>query len=195
MRTILRNFLITTAFVALAASAMAQPVQQFSADMVTWQGKKQADPIPFYVSGEKSRMDLEGSSMIVRRDKNVMWMVMPEKKTYMEMAIDSDKLTKTYQEIEGEVSREPLGTEELNGMQVEKSLVTYEDDGKTKKMYQWIKDGAIAVRSEDVDGKWAVEFQNLNTDKPDDSLFEPPADYEAMQMPTMKGLMKGIFGQ
>src|SRR6185503_550589 len=127
MRNVLRNFLITTTFVPLAASAMAaeMPNQEFSADMVTWKGTKQADPIPFYVSGEKTRMDLEGNTMIVRRDKDLMYMVMPEKKMYMEMAIDVNKLMKTYQEIDGETARESLGSEELNGMQVEKFLVSY----------------------------------------------------------------------
>ena len=95
--------------------------------------------------------------------------------------------------LAGELERTSLGMETINGQQTEKFQVTYTEDKKTMSVYQWIKDGQIPVKVEAVDGSWSMEYQNLKVGPPPADLFEPPAGYEKMAMPSMGDLMKGIM--
>lgn len=179
-----------TVSVLLLAGAVS--AQEYSADMVTRSGN-QTMTARVFVAKDKVRMEMPESIMIIRNDKKVSWMIMPSEKMYMEQPIDMSKAPKTAKEFAGEMERKSLGMETVDGQQTEKFLVVYKEGKKTVSVYQWIKDDHIPVKIEAVDGSWSVEYKNLKVGPPADDLFEPPAGYEKMAMPSMGDLMKGMI--
>lgn len=176
-------FLCLSAFlVLLVGSACAL---EFSSDMVmTSQGQTQTSKI--WSKEKKVRMESSGQPgyTIMRMDKNVMWIVMPDEKSYMEMQYDPSKQPRTEEKVQGEVSRKLIGTETVNGRPSKKYEVTYTDTGKTERMYQWIAtDINFPVKMAAIDGSWVIDYKNIKIGAQADSLFEVPADYQKVTMP------------
>lgn len=184
---------VRSMLIALLMCASPVCAQEFSADMVsTMKGKSMTAKI--YTSQDKVRMDMAESTMIIRKDKNLSWVVMPSEKMYMEHPVNMSSAPKVSKSLEGEVERVSMGQETVNGYQTEKFKVTYTDNGKSVTAYQWIKDGVIPVKIEAEDGSWGMEYKNLQVGPQKDDLFEPPADYERMEMPDMGSMMQGLSG-
>jgi outer membrane lipoprotein-sorting protein len=143
-----------------------------------------------YMKADKVRMENEmagGSYSIVRRDLKKVWMVMPPSKSYMEMdegkkqdaAIPEDK-------VKGEVSRKVIGSETIDGHPCTKYEVTVKVDDKTINTYQWMAtDINFPVKTAAVDGSWSMEYKDIKLGSQPDSLFELPAGYQKMSMPSM----------
>jgi hypothetical protein len=177
--------------VLFLSSTVAASAIDFSSDMVaTSSGQKHTSKI--YMQGKKFRMESpeQPGYNIMRTDKNVMWMVMPDQKAYMEMKLDPSKQPKTEEKVTGEVSRKLIGTETIDGRTTDKYEITYKDRENTTKMYQWMaRDIKFPVKSAAIDGSWIVEYRNIKMGTQPDGLFEVPAGYEKMGMPGMKNPM------
>ena len=142
------------------------------------------------IQGPKVRMESpqQPGYSIVRPDKNVMWMVMPEQKTYVEMPLDPSKQPRTGEKVQGEVSRKLLGSETIDGHHAQKYEVTYKDRETSQKMYQWMAtDINFPVKMAAIDGSWIVEYRNIKMGAQPDSLFEVPAGFQkaGMNLPDM----------
>jgi len=165
---------------------------EFSADMIT-KSAGQTITGKMYMKDKKMRSETQGQPgySIIRMDKNIVWFVMPDTKTYMEMAYDPSQQPAPTEKMHGEVSRKLVGKEKIDGHPTEKYLVTVKDMGKTNEMYQWIAtDIKFPIKNAAVDGSYSVEYKNIKQSAPD-SLFELPAGYKKMTMPAMpKGGMK-----
>ena len=87
---------------------------EFSAEMVI-KSQGQTMHSKIYMKNNKIRMETKGEGIhsIVRMDKNVMWVVMPEEKSYME--VQSDQAQIPGEKMKGEVSRKYIGSETVNG--------------------------------------------------------------------------------
>ena len=169
------------------ACASTASAQEFSADIVNHVGKEIMSG-KIFVSKDKIRMEMPESIMIIRNDEKISWMVMPAEKMYMEQPINMARTPKVSKEFPGEIQRESLGTEPIDGKPAEKFKVTYTEGKKTESVYQWLRDGMIPVKVEALDGSWGTEYKNISTASQPDSLFEPPADYTKMTMPSMPSL-------
>jgi hypothetical protein len=173
---------LTALLVCLAGGAGAL---EFSSDMVmTTQGQTQNSKI--WAKDNKVRMEsgAQPGYTIMRMDKNVMWMVMPEQKSFMEMKYDPSKQPRTDEKVKGEVERKLIGTETVNGHPAKKYEVTYTEGGKTDRMYQWIAtDINFPVKMAAIDGSWVLDYKNIKMGAQADSLFEVPVDYQKMAMP------------
>jgi hypothetical protein len=172
----------------LAGSAFAA---EFSADMVMTSDSKTMSAKVF-TKGEKSRMEPQGQPTynVVRNDKKVMWVVMTDQKTYMEMPADP-KQAPQGDKVPGEVSRKLIGKETVDKRTCNKYEITYTDEGKTVKMYQWMAtDINLPVKMAAVDGSWTIEYQNIKMGSQPDSLFEVPSGYKKMVMPAMPQMPK-----
>jgi hypothetical protein len=184
--------LVFAAGLSLSLSIAANAFD-FSSDMVTTaSGQKHTSRI--YTQGKKIRMESPGQPgyNVVRGDKNVMWMVMPEQKAYMEMKIDPARHPRTEEKVQGEVSRKLIGPETVDGRATDKYEITYKDKDNTTKMYQWMaRDIKFPVKMAAVDGSWTVEYKNIKMASQPDTLFEVPAGYEKMGMPNMRDAMGG----
>lgn len=165
----------------------AADTQHFSADMVVRSGNKTQNS-KVYISDKKMRNDMAGNIMILRLDKNIMWMIMPSQKMCMEQALDANMIPKTSKAIEGEIERLSLGKEMLGGIQTEKFKVTYHGPGqKRAEMYQWLADSGLPVKVEAVDGSWSIVYENISFGAQPDSLFEIPEGFQKMAMPSLSG--------
>ncbi len=159
---------------------------EFSADMFIQ--PKDEEPLKgkIYVKGDKVRQEMteegEVQIMIIRPDKKVTWMIIPEDKTYLEMPYQAED--KTFEEwtAEKESKAKLLGEETVSGLQSRK----YESIEDGEKTYFWIsKKFPFPVKVEDAEV--TMEYRNIKEGSVPDSLFELPSGYEKMTMPMMPG--------
>jgi len=143
-----------------------------------------------YVKGEKQRIETEGQGItIIRGDKNVAWMLIPEEKSYMDMPLGPNLVQKldVTPKMKDEVSRKLLGDEVIDGRKTKKYEVTLTSGSKTEKVFQWVwTDIDFPVKMADVGGKWSLEYRNIGKIV-SDSFFELPAGYERISVPLPPG--------
>ncbi len=183
----IRLFLACAAWVAVfLGSVAAAPAQkQFSADMLM-QGSQGAMQSKLYVGDQKTRMEMPQAVTILRLDRGLSYMLMPEQRMYMEHPLDMSLVTQTSTNMPGETERKPLGKESVNGVSADKFQVTYNEPGKApQSMHQWIGPNDIPIKMASLDGSWSVEYSNIQVGPQPNALFEPPADYEKFAMPNM----------
>jgi Domain of unknown function (DUF4412) len=190
---VMRKAILTCGLVVLGLGLVTGAfAMEFSADMVSSsQGHTTTSKV--FVKGQKFRMEPKGQPTysIMRQDKQVVWMVMPDQKSYMEMKPNPSQQPRTEEKVRGEVSRKLLGPETIDGHPTQKYEVTYTEGGKTDKMFQWMAtDIKFPVKMAAVDGSWTMEYRNINTGTQADSLFELPSGYKKMTMPSMPGMPK-----
>lgn len=163
--------------VLFCAAAFAQ---EFSADIVntTREGSFRGK---IYTSKDKMRLEQQGNIIISRLDRNVTWIIMPEEKVYMEQKVDPRNIAAVMNEAAGQVEREALGKEEIDGRLTDKYKVTYTYGGETASMFVWTTQASnIPVKTMAVDGSWSMEYKNLKEGPQSADLFEIPAGYEKM---------------
>jgi hypothetical protein len=183
-------FSLFIAAITLCLATAAWAVE-FSADAVTTtQGRTMNSKM--FVKDKKARMEMQGQPgyTIMRGDKEVVWMVNPAQKSYMEMKLDPTRKPKVEEKVQGEVSRKLVGSETIDKHPTQKYEVTYAAQGKTQKMYQWIAtDINFPVKTASVDGSWTTEYKNIKMGWQPDDLFEVPDGYQKSTMPNMpKGM-------
>lgn len=165
---------------------------EFSSDVVMTT-KNHITTSKMFIKDKKIRMETKGqpSYSIVRGDKNVVWMVMPSQKMYMEIKPDPSQSPKVEEKIKGEVSRKLIGSETIGGHPTQKYEVTVKSGGKAEKMYQWMAtDIKFPIKTASIDGSWVTEYKNIKMGGQSDSLFEVPAGYKKQVMPAMPRGMK-----
>ncbi|MFA6383743.1 MAG: DUF4412 domain-containing protein [Candidatus Omnitrophota bacterium] len=163
--------------VSLVLFAGGVCAQEFRADMVT-NSKDGSMQGVVTVSNDMIRMEMEPAITIVRLDKKLMWMLMPEQKMYMEMPVDTANLTMLTEKSPGEVSRKLLGSELVGGRDTEKYEVTYKDQGKIDTVYVWFsKELRFPLKSSALDGSWTVEYANVKEGIQPREMFELPGGY------------------
>lgn len=160
--------------------------KEFSADMVSRSGGETVRA-KIYVAADKMRTEMSDNIMITRFDKNLVLVVMPSQRMYMEQPIDRKMVPQTAKKFEGEIERVPLGVETVDGKPAEKFKVTYTEGSKRVSVYQWIRDSEFPVKIEAVDGSWSVEYKNLSVGSQPNALFEPPAGFQKFSMPFSAG--------
>ncbi len=184
-----RYMLALCAALLVVFSGSTAGALDFSSDMVmTSQGQTHTSKV--WAKENKFRMESSGQPgyTIMRADKSVTWMVMPEQKAYMEMKLDPSKRPRSEEKVQGEVSRKLIGTESANDHPAKKYEVTYTEGGKTDRMYQWIAtDINFPVRMAAIDGSWVLDYKNIKMGVPPDSLFEVPSGYQKTAMPGFGG--------
>jgi outer membrane lipoprotein-sorting protein len=188
-RIVLLSIAMLSMFLIGTASAL-----EFSSDTImTGSGRSVKGKI--FMKDKKMRMENKGMPgyNIIRSDRNLMWMVMPSSKSYMEMKVDPANKPKTEEKIAGEITRKKIGSETINGHPTDKYEITYTNKGKTDKMYQWMAtDIKFPVKTAAVDGSFSQEYKNIKMGGQPDSLFEVPSGYKKMTMPAMP---KGLDGR
>ncbi|MBI5559783.1 MAG: hypothetical protein HY883_00700 [Deltaproteobacteria bacterium] len=176
-------------FILLTGFAMAG---DFSADVVftgggaSFRGK-------IFSAKEKTRMETPQSVSITRMDRKVVWVLMPGEKMYMEQPLRPENVVVGEKEkLEGEVERNLVSTETVDGRAAKKYLVVYKAGGKTESVYQWVENSSgFTIKVAATDGRWTIEYKNLKAGKQPESLFEIPAGYKKFSMPAMPGMGPG----
>lgn len=154
---------------------------------------------------ERREQDMSGMTqiMIMRSDKGVVWMLIPEQKMYMEMKMGQGK-EDTADLKDYTIEYSVVGEEVVNGMKTTKNKVIMTDKkGNKFGGFMWVSMEGIMVKMDavsKVEGakmRVKMERKNIKIQKQDSKLFEIPSGYQKMSMPGMGGgfnmqdMMKG----
>jgi len=151
----------------------------FSAERVVKNGES---VITAHVNAKDDRWRFEythpqrgASIMIVRMDKQHSWLILSKRRQYLEVPIATDHLLTVTERMEGEVSREFVGDETLNGHPTELFEVTVAEQGETRQYYRWVtKAERFPLKTVSKQGKWSEEFRRLIFTEQSPFLFELP---------------------
>jgi hypothetical protein len=190
MKFNLRFLLVIMAIFLMASAAQAA---EFSAEIVFTSKAAGVMKQKLFVGNEKSRMETSGAVTISRLDKKVVWMLMPSEKMYMEHSLDTANIPATSEKFPGEIERTLMGKEPIDGRMTEKYRIVYTAAGTKTTIYLWLDPALdVPIKTEAEDGSWKMEYKNIKTGAQPASLFEIPAGYTKMEMPSMKDMMKGM---
>ena len=154
---------------------------------------------------ERREQDMSGmqQTMIMRRDKGVMWMLMPEQKMYMETKMSQGKEGRADLK-DYDIEYSVVGEEVVNGINTTKNKVVVTDKKSNKfDGFMWVAKEGIMVKMDTVSKvegakmRVKIERKNIKIEKQDSNLFEVPSGYNTMSMPGMGGgfnmqdMMKG----
>src|SRR5438552_2565516 len=133
------SMLAIVLFVSLAyGSAWAL---EFSADQIT-KAKGKTHVSNIYYRDDRWRLEHQDPGpvnvTIVRRDKQVVWMLLSRLKHYKEVPFEPSQAPKVQEQLEGETSRSEIGTETLDGHPTTLYEVHVRDGDQTSDYYQWL---------------------------------------------------------
>ncbi len=179
---------LAVALIACAVMAAAPKAYQFSADMVT-QTSGQTVTGKMFVNTDKMRMEMStmGSSMvtIVRRDKNVSWVLMPANKMYMEVSLQQQNQKVNPFDAKADYKYTLVGADTVDGHPCKKYKFETSVDGKIQKGFHWLatdlKD--FPIKWSDEAGTMVTELKNVKLGPSANTLFELPSDYKKMTIP------------
>ncbi len=156
---------------------------EFSADVIN-KVRGKIFYAKIYIKPNKIRLENQGQQnySVVRSDKNLVWLVFPKDKAYMEMISYESQSPATW--LKGEIDRKFLGLEIINGLETKKYEVTIKEEEKTIKAWQWISTALnYPIKISAMDGNWSSEYKNLRLESQPDSLFELPPGFRKMEVP------------
>jgi hypothetical protein len=131
---------------------------------------------------------------IVRKDKQVVWLLLSRMKHFKTMPYSPEQDLRVSEKLEGEVSREEIGTEVREGHPTILYEVTTKQGEQIEVYYQWIAtDIHFPMKLARKDGNWIVEYQHVKLRSVSDYLFnlpvncQPLEDFKKQQVPETSG--------
>lgn len=151
----------------------------FSAERIVKIGKS---VVTAHVNAKDDRWRFEfarpqggASIIIVRMDRQSSWLILSKRRQYAEVPIAKEHQLLVSETMEGELSRELVGDQTLNGYPTELFEVTVSENGGERHYYQWVtKVQRFPVKTVSKEGSWSEEFQRLIFTKQSPFLFELP---------------------
>ncbi|HEX4968504.1 MAG TPA: hypothetical protein VFV44_08290 [Nitrospiraceae bacterium] len=169
-------WLATISIGGLTQTAMAL---DFSAERIVKNGKS---VVTAHVNAKDDRWRFEfaqpqggASIIIVRMDRHTSWLILSKRRQYAEVPIAKEHLLAVSETMEGELSREFVGDETLNGFPTELFEVTVAENEGTRQYYQWVtKVQRFPVKTVSKQDKWSEEFRHVIFTEQSPFLFELP---------------------
>ncbi|MBI4401963.1 MAG: hypothetical protein HY581_10055 [Nitrospirae bacterium] len=119
---------------------------------------------------------------IVRKDKQVMWLLLSRMKHFKTVPYDPEQAPKVSERLDGEVAREEIGTETLDGHPTTLYQVTVQKGERTDIYYQWLAtDIRFPLKLAKKDGSWIVEYRNVKLRAMSDFLFQLPVNFQPLE--------------
>ncbi len=151
----------------------------FSADRIVKSGKS---VVTAHVNAKDDRWRFEfaqpqggASIIIVRMDLQSSWLILSRRRQYLELPITDEHRLAVNEKMEGELSREFVGDQILNGYPTELFEVTVAAGGESRQYYQWVtKVQRFPVQTVSKQGTWSEEFRHLIFTEQSPFLFELP---------------------
>lgn len=176
--------LSSAGLVSLIAQAPAWALE-FSADQVTRANGKTRIANIFY-RDDRWRLEHQETGpvnvTIVRKDKQVMWLLLSRLKHYKEIPYDSAQAPKVQEKLGGEISRSKIGTETLDGHPTTLYEVRVKEGGRTESYYQWLAtDIRFPLKLAKKDGSWMVEYRRVRLGHASDFLFQLPVNFQPLE--------------
>ncbi|MGQ0811514.1 MAG: hypothetical protein ACT4OO_09860 [Nitrospiraceae bacterium] len=158
---------------------------EFTADQVVKIGG-QTRKANIYYRDDRWRIEHQSLSpvnvTIVRKDKQVVWMLLSRMKHFKTVPYDADHDLKVSERLEGEVTREEIGTETREGHPTVLYEVTVQQGSKTDVYYQWLAtDIHFPMKLARKDGSWIVEYQHVKLRSVSDYLFQLPVNFQPLE--------------
>ncbi len=175
-----------------AAVGVAADFKEYSADVVS-SSSQGTYTSKWFIKPQKQRIEssAEGTTtiMIIRQDKKVIWTLMPDQHIYMETPFKNKKdIVSELSDPEVRTEKTFLGNETVDGHPTKRyHIVTYR--GKTKESSGILWEATdlknFPIQYTDDDTKSTTTWKNIKFGKINDSLFEIPAGYSLMKVPSM----------
>lgn len=119
---------------------------------------------------------------IVRKDKQVMWLLLSRMRHFKTVPYDPEQAPKVYEKLDGEVQREQIGTETLDGHPTTLYQVTVRDANREEVYYQWLAtDIRFPLKLARKDGSWQVEYRHVKLRPVSDFLFQLPVNFQPLE--------------
>lgn len=168
----------------------------FTADMVV-QANKKTFRGKMYAGNHALRMQVlvhpgMESTTIIRYDKKVLWVLIPDQKQYMEMPIGHRAgMVATLRNKDAKYRIKDLGAEKVGQYACEKYQIHWSQNGKESDGLVWLASSGnvkgLMVRTRNEKDGATTEYSNIQPGEPAASLFELPAGYQKVDMPAMGG--------
>lgn len=119
---------------------------------------------------------------IVRKDKQVVWMLLSRMKHFKTVPYNADQDLRVTESMEGEVSRQEIGSEVREGHPTKLYEVTTKQGERVEQYYQWIAtDIHFPMKLAKKDGSWIVEYQHVKLRAVSDYLFNLPVNFQPLE--------------
>ena len=182
------GWLAALAFVVMADEVAAL---DFSADRIVKSGKS---VVTAHVNAKDDRWRFEfaqpqggASIIIVRMDLQSSWLILSRRRQYLELPIADEHRLAVNEKMEGELSREFVGDQILNGYPTELFEVTVAAGGESRQYYQWVtKVQRFPVQTVSKQGTWSEEFRHLIFTEQSPFLFELPQRLDRANPPVKR---------
>jgi hypothetical protein len=161
---------------------------QFTATMITKAGGMEI-PARIFVKDNKVRNEVQfggqNSIHILRPDKQVVWIILPQQKAYMEMPVTQEAAQKLMPVTAEQMAKmTKVGSDTINGYACDKYETSMPHQGKPVKITTWVaNDLGMPIKVVAADGSFAVDYKDIKPAQLEDSLFEVPKDYKKLNMP------------
>lgn len=119
---------------------------------------------------------------IVRKDKQVVWLLLSRMKHFKTLPYDSEQDLKVTERLEGEVSRQEIGQEVREGHPTILYEVTTKQGERVDVYYQWVAtDLHFPMKLAKKDGSWIVEYHHVKLRSVSDYLFNLPVNFQPLE--------------
>lgn len=119
---------------------------------------------------------------IVRKDKQVVWLLLSRMKHFKTIPYDPEQDLRVTEHLEGEISRQEIGTEVREGHPTVLYEVTTKQGERVESYYQWVAtDIHFPMKLAKKDGSWIVEYQHVKLRAVSDYLFNLPVNFQPLE--------------
>ncbi|MBM4284925.1 MAG: DUF4412 domain-containing protein [Deltaproteobacteria bacterium] len=164
---------------AVAAEFSARVIHKMQGRELRGQAFVKADKV-------RQQMEIEGGAAvtILRPDKQLVWLLFPLQKTYLEMPFKPEEMGSLLTAPQDRSRWKLLGAETLQGYDVDKYEISMTMSGKEVKTFIWLSKKLNApLRMTTGDGSFTMEYLDIKEGGQDDALFELPPGYQKMSLP------------
>lgn len=182
MRLIFLVMSLTSSLLLLGPRAWAL---EFSADQVTKiQGKLQKANIYYRDTMWRIEHHTMGpvNVSIVRKDKKLVWLLLSRMKHFKTVPYSPDQDLRVTEQLDGEISRQEIGTEMRDGHPTILYEVTTKHGERIEEYYQWLAtDIRFPMKLAKKDGSWIVEYHHVKMRPVSDYLFNLPVNFQPLE--------------
>lgn len=119
---------------------------------------------------------------IVRKDKQVMWLLLSRMKHFKTLPYDPEQEPKVFERLSGEVARETIGNEVFDGHPTTLYHVTVRERDRELIYYQWVAtDLHFPMKLARKDGSWIVEYRHVKLRPVSDLMFQLPVNFQPLE--------------
>jgi hypothetical protein len=158
---------------------------EFTADRITKMDGRTGKAVVYY---RDDMWRIEHHTMgpvnvsIVRKDKQVVWLLLSRMKHFKTVPYSADQDLMVTERLEGEVSREEIGTESREGHPTILYEIITKHGERTEVYYQWLAtDIRFPMKLAKKDGNWIVEYQHVKLRSVSDYLFQLPVNFRPLE--------------